>query len=224
MSSVPSVVQDLILGSRCLHFGLYHRLLNLSQVARLVQPVVEARVRKRVRASAIVVSLSRLQKTLQPSSTDKGLVFYVDRLNIHTGLCTATVVKTPEARTSLDTFYTQVRRAGSYLTLTEGHTEVTVIFESRHRPRLLEALGAKPKQVQENVAGLGVMFRAEYMDEPGLLYQLLQQLSFLNINVVEVASTMTEFNIYLREEDLVPAFDAIYQRFSRTDEEKAGGV
>ncbi|MCP4606727.1 MAG: hypothetical protein GY847_40500, partial [Proteobacteria bacterium] len=50
--------------------------------------------------------------------------------------------------------------------------------------------------------------------------QLIQQVALQNINVIEVASTATEFNVYVRSKDVRLAFDSIYQRFSK----RAGGL
>ncbi len=72
-----------------------------------------------------------------------------------------------------------------------------------------------PRRVYRNLAGLGVKFQEAYLETPGLLYQLLQQLALQNINVVEVASTTTEFNIYLDDRDVQLAFESLYNRFIR---------
>jgi len=62
---------------------------------------------------------------------------------------------------------------------------------------------------------VGVAFDERYLKVKGILFQLMEEIALQNINVIEIASTATEFSIFLREEDVQLAFDAIFNRFSR---------
>jgi len=59
------------------------------------------------------------------------------------------------------------------------------------------------------------VFDERYLKVKGILFQLMEEIALQNINVIEIASTATEFSIFLREEDVQLAFDAIFNRFSR---------
>ena len=198
-----------------LQFGLHHRLLNLSQVARFICPLVEARVHKSVQPSAVLMSLSRLQRRWENQQPALQRRFRVDRINVQGGLCALTLPKQLATLRELAELFGRVQQEGGYLTLTEGVSEVTVILEQRHMALIPQVLHVIPRRVYRNLAGLGVKFQERYLETPGLLYQLLQQLALQNINVVEVASTTTEFNIYLDDRDVQLAFDSIYNRFVR---------
>lgn len=219
MVKISDAVRAVVDGSPMLQAGLHHRLLNLSQVARFIQPLVEARTHKPATPSAILMGLSRLQRAMEAAPTDVDSSdadpFYIDRIGVHTGLCAMTLTKTAEAHRELFGLVGHVQEEGGYLTITEGNTEITALLEARHLPLAGDALTSAPKGVQHHLAGLGVQFHEPYTRKPGLLYRLLQQISLQRINVVEVASTMTEFNIYLHEDDLMLAFDSVYGRFSR---------
>ncbi len=221
MRTISEAVRDLVAANPWLQFGLHHRLLNLSQTARFLQPLVEARTQKAVRPSAILMSLSRQQQHVTLPEVDRVVEFYVERIHVHHGLCSLTVPRSRRTQQEIDELIRRIRQEEGYLTLTEGHTEITVILEGAQWGHVQAVLTVPPKQVQRRMAGLGVTFKEQYLDVPGLLYQLLQQLALQQINVVEIASTMTEFNIYLHEDDLMPAFDAIYRKFAR---ERTGGL
>lgn len=215
MLKISDAVRDLVAANPWLQFGLHHRLLNLSQTARFLRPLVEARTHKEAKPSAILMSLSRHQQDVERPAVDDVVQFYVDRINIHHGLCSLTVPKSQRTHQEISQLMHRIQEENGYLTLTEGHTEITVILEGQHWAHVQAVLTVPPKQVQRRMAGLGVTFKEQYLEVPGLLYQLLQQLALQQINVIEIASTMTEFNIYLHEADLMPAFDAVYQKFSR---------
>lgn len=216
MRTITSVVEAVLEKNACLTFGLFHRLLNLSQTARFLQDLVEAQLRKAVEPSAIATALSRVQQRMGGPDPEQPVSFYVDRIHVHRGLCTLTVPKTDQARRDLQRLHERIRAQGGYLTTTEGMTEITTITEVEHLGILEEVLTVPPRQFQRALAGLGVTFKAQYTESPGLLYQLLQQVALLGVNVAEVASTMTEFTIYLDEADVMPVFDALYQRFAGT--------
>lgn len=215
MRKVSEAVQALVEANPTLQFGLHHRLLNLSQVARFICPLVAARVRKPVRPSAVLMSLSRLQRRWEVQQPAPQRRFRVDRINVQGGLCALTLPKQVGTLRELAELFNRVQREGGYLTLTEGVSEVTVILEQRHLSLVPELLSIAPRRVRHRLAGLGVKFQDAYLETPGLLYQLLQQLALQDINVVEVASTTTEFNIYLADRDVQLAFESLYNRFIR---------
>jgi len=215
MERVSDAVQAIIEANPSLQFGLHHRLLNLSQVARFICPLVEARVLRPVRPSAILMSLSRLQRQWEARDPAPLRSFRIERINIQGGLCALTLPRQPELFQKLGELLKRVQEEGGYLTLTEGVREVTVILDQRHASLIPEVLHVTPRRIHSNLTGLGVTFRKEYVDTPGLLYQLLQQLALQNINVIEVASTTTEFHIYLDDRDVHVAFESLYNRFIR---------
>ncbi len=215
MRKVSEAVQAIVEANPTLQFGLHHRLLNLSQVARFICPLVAARVRKPVRPSAVLMSLSRLQRRWEAQQPAPQRRFQIDRINVQGGLCALTLPKQVTTLREMAELFGRVQQEGGYLTLTEGVSEVTVILEQRHLALVPEVLSVAPRRVYRNLAGLGVKFQEAYLATPGLLYQLLQQLALQNINVIEVASTTTEFNIYLDDRDVQLAFESLYNRFIR---------
>ena len=58
-------------------------------------------------------------------------------------------------------------------------------------------------------------FSKRYLQTPGLLYRILHQVTMQNINLIEVASTATEFSIFINQADVELAFDSIYRAFIR---------
>jgi pyridoxine 5'-phosphate synthase PdxJ len=61
-------LEQVIAGNPFLQFGLAHRLYNLSELAKIVQPIVEVRIGKTVQRTALVTGLSRLQKRFKRGS------------------------------------------------------------------------------------------------------------------------------------------------------------
>jgi aspartokinase len=212
LKKISTAVREIVEANALLRLGFHHQLLNLSQVARFIRPLVEARTHKEVSDSAVLMSLSRLQTKLKQPAEFEGLV--VENISIHSGLCSLTVFKTIEIRKQLNDLFTVIRSRGGFITITEGLSEITAILEDRDFKIAESMITEKLRYVHRDIASVSVKLSDRAIATPGSIYQLLQQLALQNINVIEVMSTATEFNIHLKRDDVRLAFDSIYQRFS----------
>ncbi len=217
MLRISEAVQELVETHPALQFGFYHGLMNLTKVARFLRPSIEARVKKQVTDAAVLMNISRLQKKLAqlPQSQSRRDQLILDKVNIQSGLCAATVVKSPTSHRELNRVFNRIQSRNGFITVTEGMREVTVIVEADNLRLVTSALSSPPRILHEDLAAVGVVFDERYLKVKGILFQLMEEIALQNINVIEIASTATEFSIFLREEDVQLAFDAIFNRFSR---------
>ncbi len=216
MRKISDALESVIEGNPALAFGLHHRLLNLTKVARFLRPSVEAQTGKDVSDSAVLMSLSRLQRKWSRSRPQKTDALVLDKVSIVSGLCSVTLAKTQTTHRELNRVFSAVQERNGFITITEGLREITVIVEEENFGRLRRALSSRPKIVHRSVASVGMTFSERYLSVKGVLHQLLEQIALQNINVLEVASTATEFYIYVEERDVEVAFASIFRRFGRT--------
>ena len=215
MRSISSVVTVIVDANPTLQFGLYHGLLNLTQVARFIRPQVEARLGKPVKVPAILMGLSRLQKELQQSVEPAASGFEIERMSVQSGLCAITLPKSLETHAALDRLFARTQTMRGYITVTEGTGEITAIMDQELLEDAGSILRSAPKRVVRDLAGLGIQISERFTGRPGFLYTILQQVALQGISVVEVTSTTSEFNVYLAQDDVRLAFDSIYNRFRR---------
>jgi len=216
MRKIADAIETIVEGNPALAFGIHHRLLNLTKLARFLLRSVEAHTRKEVSDSAVLMSLSRLQRKWSKSRPQKTDALVLDKVSIVSGLCSVTLAKTQTTHRELNRVFTAVQEQNGFITITEGLREVTVIVEEENFGRLRKALSSRPKIVHRSVASVGMTFSERYLSVKGVLHQILEQIALQNINVLEVASTATEFYIYVEEKDVEVAFAAIFHRFGRT--------
>jgi hypothetical protein len=192
--------------------GLAHRLFNLSQLARYLKPLVEARLKKEVKESAILMNLSRMQRNLDKTHkfTDE---FVVEKISVQANLFTATFAKTPSVHKQVNQYYKWIQKFEGFLSISESTKEITIITELRFLERMPEFIKDDPIFLKKSLTGIGVQFDSEYTKTPGFLYLVLQKTTLQGVNLIEVFSTYTEFMIFVDHDDTKLAFDTLYLCF-----------
>ncbi len=213
MIRISDEIKKMIEESDFLQFGLSHRLLNLSQVAAYLVPLIETRTKKEVSKSAVLMSLSRLQKNyskIMPKMEDIRL----KAINIFSNLSVASFEKTDSLKKKLFQFYETQISQNRFMVINESTHEVTVMLDAELLDDLQKHLGSEMKYLNPQVAGVSVAFDEEYFERPGVIYSIFQQLTLQGISVVEVSSTYTELIIYVNHKDVKLVFDSLFNRFS----------
>jgi hypothetical protein len=212
MRKISDAVREIVENDPGLKAGLSQGLMNLSQVARHIHAAVEARTQKPVRTDAIAMSLSRLRAHL-PALDDSPGLHLADRITVQRGLAVLTWPNTTRVLADLARLGEVLRTRGRYVTLTEGIREVTLIVEEASLDTVGDTVGAKPSRLSRGIASLSVSLTQENLATPGILYRLLQPLALQGVNLAEVASTTTEFHVYIDEADVLLALESLYATF-----------
>ena len=216
MIKITDSVREIVDHNPSLQLGLAQRLTNLSQLARHIHAAVEARSKKSVKVTAITMALSRLQSEL-PDPGDREPLRLADRLTVQRGLTIITFLNTPKCHEGLPDVQQRIRTSDGYLTITEGIREITLICEARKLDLVKEIVGEPPLKVLGDIASISVSLTAENVASPGVLYRLLQPLALQGLALAEVASTTSEFHVYLSDRDVMLALDALYATFSESE-------
>ena len=201
-----------------LQFGMYQRLFNLSALAAFLVPLLAAKTKKALSTTAVVMSLSRYQRSQNQRARPVQLPEFRTRdLSVKSGLCVATFNQSPEVRRQLNSFSSKLHTKDHFVTVTHGMRESTLICDNADIQNLSEHCSTKPASLRRSVGCLSIHFEKRYGEIPGFLYTVFQQLYFQRINVIEIASTTGELIVYVDEKDLRLAFDTIFNRFSSAE-------
>jgi len=215
MIRISDAIDEIVEAHASLRFGFYHGLLNLTRVAKYLKPAIEARTKKEVTESAILMNLSRRQKRLTSRPTVASDRLVLDNISIQSGLAAVTVVKSHKSHSDLNRVFDRIQSRGGFITVTEGLKEVTVMVASENVERVLTAIRSTPTNLRRDLASVSVTFDKRYLEVKGILHQILEEVALQDINIFELTSTATEFSVFLHESDVQLAFDAIFNRFSR---------
>jgi len=212
MIKVSDAVREIVDHDPSLKTGLAQQLMNLSQVARHIHATVEARTHKNVHLSAITMALSRLRAEL-PQIELKPDLGLADRITVQRGLVVLTFPNTARVHSGLLRLQERIREARRYLTITEGIREITLIIEQAMFDRFREVVGVRPARMSCDIASLSISLSEDNLAAPGVLYRILQALALQGVNLAEVASTTTEFHLYLSEADVMLALESLHGAF-----------
>jgi len=176
--------------------------LNLSSYARTLQHDIQQRLLKDVQLGTIITSLSRIVMDIKDSQGPiRGVL---QGLTIHPNLEGMTFERTNEASARIRNIYSHARTTNkSYLTVTQGVNEVTIITETQVARTFRDSLKDVQKTYDKtNLVGITAKFKVGYLETPNLIASLTQRLAYRDINLIEIVSTATELTFILEKKDL----------------------
>ncbi|MFA6550420.1 MAG: hypothetical protein WCT36_03645 [Candidatus Gracilibacteria bacterium] len=212
MIKISEAITEILTKNPFLQFGFHYRLFNLSQLSAFIKPQIEARTKKEVKTSAITMSLSRSQKQLS-KITIKPEQYKAENITTYSNLCIMTFIKKQEIHAKINKFYEKIQKEKTYITISEGVNEITIIFENKFIKTLQSLINEKPKYKKENISAIGIKFDEKYTEIPGLIHFLVQHFMIQNINIIEISSTYTELFFYIDKNDTKLAFNTLFNRF-----------
>ncbi len=215
MNKISDAVSEVVEGNPFLLFGFSRGLMNLTQLAHFIQPMIQLRTKKEIQISALVMNLSRMQRTFK-KIVPKTEEFYVDTLTVHSHLSLYTFQNTFETNKEINNLYNKVHEKNAYVGITRGTHEIMLIIESSFDELVEKTVAKGFKNKRSPLSAIGMTFDEKYEEVPGFLYIVFQQMILQNITVIETASTYTEIILYVDEKDTKLAFETLYTAFHKS--------
>ena len=214
MRTIASTVAAYIKTKPYLSSALSDGIINLTSLARKIQPDIENIMRKTVNRGAIVMSLKRASDDAEFSTdSDKitGVLKNMGDITVRSSLIdySFSISETlllnqahllKEIEHKKEVFYTSSRGvAESNIIVSQNISElVDTIFNA-------ETCHSKV----ENLSSITIKLPTENVTIPGIYYFIFQRLSWEGINVNEIISTSNEFTILIDEQQVSGAFEEI---------------
>jgi len=164
----------------------------------------------------VLMSLSRLQRNITKRTTTIDNV-QISSLKVQAGLCAFTYSKTAAMLHATESVVTKLLKQNAFATVTVGTNQITVIADASHSELIDSSIRGTPMFQRNAIASVGISFDERYIQIPGFLATLLQQLMIQHINLIEISSTFTEFIVYVDEQDMKLTFDTLSNLFTVTE-------
>ena len=213
MKTIASQVSEYVKTKPYLSSALSQGIINLTSLAREIQPEIEKALRKPARSGAIVMALKRISDNEEFLSTYKiinvlknlgditvrsSLTDYCFKLSETLLLAQAeflTAIKDKK-----DIFYTSSRGVGESNIVVNGN--ISNLIEDLFREEVcIDKI--------ENLSAITVKLPTDNIKIPGIYYFIFQRLSWEGVNINEVISTSNEFTILMDEDSVNVAFEVI---------------
>lgn len=213
MRTLATEIQEIIADSPLLEEGLARGIINLSALARELQPQLEHRLGREVGPGTVMMALRRAQPDVRRHNAELGVPRRLGDLTVRSHLAELTYRTSPETLACQQALLRRARNLGShFLTFTQGVYETTIITSAGLVPMVEKAFGGEERVVLlDDLAAVVIQLPVEVVHRPGVHYSLLKQLAWHGINVVEVVSTYTELTVVFARQDVDRAFSVLME-------------
>jgi aspartokinase len=107
--------------------------------------------------------------------------------------------------------------------LIKGHSVLHAIVEDSNLPKMKEVFAYKILEIKENLCEFIILFPEEGKETPGIILNLVNEMSMNNINLVQAFNCGTEVNLIVDEKDNQRAFNVLTNFFKRCKINEAAG-
>jgi hypothetical protein len=211
--NIAQAVDELISVSPFLEEALADELINVSSLARKLQPDIEKRLHKKVQPGAIVMAINRrpsglsfrISKEIREFMRKLGDVIVRSDLRDYTFENSAGLIACN--RQLMDEI------AGEkeiFCTISQGVFETTLVVSNLLESRIREIYRKEKLIAQKTrLSSITIRLPESNTEVSGIYYFLLKNLAWSGINVCEVISTSNEVTFVVEEKDVHRAFSRL---------------
>lgn len=210
MVTISNVVQKLVDERVYIQESMDKDIISYAALAKQIQSQVEDELGKKVKKHAIEMALRRYRDQLKQKHTTINFDYSSDII-MKTKVCDIAVVRSPALLVKLKKLYDIVDfERGDILNIIQGSSEVSIITNERYKTKLLEILKGEKILIQENdLISLSLTFSKDFYYTPGIIFNIIRNVAWENINIYEIVSTNTELTFILHKKDAVKAYKAL---------------
>ncbi len=213
MKTISSVVEQYIKSKPFLLSSLSQGIINLTSLARIMMPELEAHLGKDVKQGAVVMSLKRLSEELDFKINYKisKVLKNIGEITVRSSLTDFTYVISDTLLDNQAKLISEINKQQDiFYTSSRGVNETNIVTSTSIEP-IVEAIFKNEKLTHkiENLSSITVKLPQENISTPGVYYYIFQRLAWEGIIIHEVISTTNEFTIIVGDEQIDVAFKVI---------------
>ena len=214
MITLKTHIDQLIHKEPFLVENIQNGLINISALARKLEPKLSKKVGKKLNVNAIIMTIKRMEiEEIKKSRPLKKQIKNIGDLTVKSGLIDYSFQNTPEFEKMSSKFsLKQLTNTKGFHTLCKGIHETTVIISENLKNLFEKSLGDIPYiSRQEDLASITIQLPKLNTEVSGLYHYLLGIITWRGISIVEVISTTHELTIILKEEHVSAALEALME-------------
>lgn len=213
MTSIPTIVEEIIKKKPFLESALIDGLINLSSLARKIRPEVEKYAGKEVNDGAIIMALNRLVPRLELLSHIKfqKIIENIGDIVVRSNLADLAFINSKTLFSCQAELLEQIEgMKEAFCTFSQGVGETTLIVSNSLVP-MVESIFRNEELISKtsNLSSITIKLPAENSLYPGVYYYIFKELAWDNINITELISTTNEFTVIINDSDIHRAFSIL---------------
>ena len=211
MASVAAAVKTIINRSPFISEMLIQDVISFSNLAKSIQPKVEALYGESVNTAAVVMAIRRYADELKEAEKGavKGRIDY--EIQMKTNIYDVNFRRSDAFIPKLQKLYEKVHPGeGDFINLTIGSHEITLAVSENCREAADEVTkGLEVVHTYTDLVALTIVFHGDFLQTPGVTYLAVRKLAWENINIIEIVSTMNVLTFIVSREDSHRAYQAL---------------
>jgi aspartokinase len=212
MVTISHIVQKIVDKRIFIQESMSKKVISYAALAKQLQPEIEQELEKTVKPHAIEMALRRyaehVHKTHHPISFD-----YSSDIIMKTHICDISVLRTPSFLKKIKHLYDIVDlEKGDLLNIIHGSSEVSIVTNERYKQTFLDILKNESiVNLEEGLVSLSMTFSKDFLYTPGVIFNIIRNIAWENINIFEIISTNTELTFIIHKSNAINGYKALEQ-------------
>ena len=192
--SVAGCVKDIINRSPFISEMMSLDLISFSNLARFIQPEVEAMYGRSVNEASIIMAARRYAHDLILDEEQKkeagGRIGF--EISMKTNIYDVNLRRSDESAARLMSLYGLVKPSqGDFLNVSIGSHEISLSVSDKYRKEVDEIIDESDVIHRfTDLVALTILFKGDFLQTPGILYLAARKLAWEGVNIIEVISTI----------------------------------
>ena len=213
MKTIQEAVTSIINKTPFIEEALYDKLINVSSLARIIQPEVEQVLKKEVKPGAIMMSINRMSpiEIIKIRKNIKSLSLKLGDFIVRSDLFDYTFKNSNTLPKQISLIFAKIgSNRESFFTVSQGIFETNIVISSNLKEEIDTIFKAEEMiNFMPKLASITIKLPKKNLEQSGVYYFILKQLAWANIPVQEVISTTHEITLVVKEEDINKTFSIL---------------
>jgi len=213
MKTIQETVEVIIKRTPFIEEAMQDKLINVSSLARLIQPEVEEAMGKEVKTGAIMMSINRMSpiEILKIRKNIKSLSLKLGDFIVRSDLFDYTFKNSNTLHKQISKIFAKIgNNRESFFTVSQGIFETNIVISSNLKNEI-DAYFKDEEMISSmsKLASITIKLPTINLEQSGIYYFILKQLAWANIPVQEVISTTHEITLVVKETDINQTFSIL---------------
>ncbi|MEM2280541.1 MAG: hypothetical protein QXZ68_00925 [Candidatus Bathyarchaeia archaeon] len=209
-TSISRIVQELIDKDVSIQHALEKGYGNYSAIARMLKPMVEEILSRRVKLESVITAVKRARVTYKPAYYFDVISVIADStINLRTDVAKISIEKTRRNMEMVRKILTGFSQE-EYIQIVEGMRTITLLLDQKLVERIKSNFSLENiLEEKNNLVAIIITSPQKIVETPGCITSFYNTLSRIHINIEETLSCSTETIMVLKLNDISRALAAL---------------